>query len=146
MNQNIENIIKESVSNERLRISKARRRLNHKMLNYYEGSMETQQYIKDRFSSKAFQEVPCSNFNITRRFIDRMSRIYTQGAKRNANKSYEDMTWAKDVKMKHIEKMTRLLGSVAVQVAINVKHEDKLYFDYVPVYSYDVHFSCRMIK
>ena len=141
MNENIENIIKESVSNERLRISKARRRLNHKMLNYYEGSMETQQYIKDRFSLKAFQEVPCSNFNITRRFIDRMSRIYTQGAKRNANKSYEDMTWAKDVKMKHIEKMTRLLGSVAVQVAINVKHEDKLYFDYVPVYSYDVHFE-----
>ena len=141
MNQNIENIIKESVSNERLRISKARRRLNHKMLNYYEGSMETQQYIKDRFSLKAFQEVPCSNFNITRRFIDRMSRIYTQGAKRNANKAYEDMTWIKDVKMKHIEKMTRLLGSVAVQVIIDVKHEDKLYFDYVPVYSYDVHFE-----
>ena len=141
MNEYIDNIIKESVSAEKLRISKARRRLNHKMLNYYEGSMETREYIKNKFSAKAFQEVPCSNFNITRRFIDRMSRIYTQGAKRNVNAVYDNMTLIKDVKMKHIEKMTRLLGSVAVQIVVDVKNEKDYYFDYVPVYSYDVHFD-----
>ena len=141
MNEYIKSIIKQSVTEEKARISRERRKLTHKMLNYYEGSYETKQYIKDRFNLKAFQEVPCSNFNITRRFIDRMSRIYTQGAKRNVNQKYEDMTWSKNAKMKHIEKMTRLLGSVAVQVAIDKKHEDMLYFDYIPVYSYDVHFG-----
>lgn len=140
MNEYIEQIIKDSVTDEKLRISKERRKMIHKMLNYYEGSMETHEYIKDKFNIKAFQEIPCSNFNITRRFIDRMSRIYTQGAKRNVNDQYDKLTWSKNAKMKHLEKMTRLLGTIAVQVNLKEKH-NMPYFDYIPFYSFDVHFG-----
>ena len=141
MNEYIVNLIKESVSNEKSRIARERRKEIHRMLNYYEGSYETKKYIKDKFSIKAFKEVPCSNFNITRRFIDRMSRIYTQGAKRNVNEKYDKMTWIKDAKMKHIEKMTRLLGTVAVQVVVKEKDNGNYYFDYIPIYAFDVHFG-----
>ena len=130
-------IIMDSVSNARLVQQQQRRRLIQKMLCYYSGS-GTRQYIKDKFSAKAFQEIPPSNFNITKRFIDRMARTYTVGAERNQGKQYEQLTYLKNAKMKHIEKMTTLLGSVATQVIIK-DYDGKLYFDYQPIYAFDVH-------
>ena len=56
-----------------------RRKLIYKFLDYYTGE-NTNRYIKDKFSIKAFNEVPLSSFNITKRFIDRMARVYTLGA------------------------------------------------------------------
>ena len=79
-----------------------------------------------------------SNFNMTKRFIDRMARTYTLGAVRNAGKKYEQLTVFKNFKMKHIEKMTALLGSLATQVIY--KEDEKMpYFDYQPIYAFDVH-------
>ena len=66
-------LIKESVSHAKLLQQQQRRKLIQKMLCYYSGS-GTRQYIKNMFSAKAFQEIPPSNFNITKRFIDRMAR------------------------------------------------------------------------
>ena len=130
-------LIQESISGAKLMKSKQRRRLIQKCLDYYQGS-STDQYIKGRFSAKAFQEVPPSSFNITKRFIDRMARIYTLGAERNNGKAYEQLTILKNSKMKHIEKMTTLLGSVATQV-IYKEWEGVGYFDYQPIYAFDVH-------
>ena len=130
-------LILDSISSAKMQKSKQRRRLVQKLLDYYEGS-STDQYIQDRFSAKAFQEVPPSSFNITKRFIDRMARIYNMGAERNNGKAYEKLSMLKDVKMKHIEKMTTLLGTLATQIIIK-DHAGKSYFDYQPIYAFDVH-------
>ena len=67
-----------------------------------------------------------------------MSRIYTVGASRSVNDSYASLTRKKDARMKHVERMTRLVGTVATQV---IYRDDlsKPCFDYRPVYYFDVH-------
>ena len=130
-------IIQESVKDYKLSIAQSRRDEIRKLLDYYTGT-ETEKYIDDYFSADAFREIPVYNANFTRRFINKMSRIYTVGASRNVNESYSSLTRKKDAKMKHIERMTRLVGSVATQVV----YRDDLpqpCFDYRPVYYFDVH-------
>jgi len=75
-NDTVEEIIKKSVADTKLTTQRARRDWVRKLLDYYGGN-GTNQYIKDYFNSSAFQEVPCYNANFTRRFINKMSRIYT---------------------------------------------------------------------
>ena len=62
-----------------------------KLLDFYSGT-EIEKYVHDFFSAEAFREVPCYNANITRRFINKLSRIYTVGAKRNVSKEYDLLT------------------------------------------------------
>jgi len=132
-----EHIIQESVADYKLLIAKARREDIRKLLDYYTGT-ETEKYIDEYFSATAFQEIPLYNANFTKRFINKMSRIYTVGASRNVNDSYGMLTRKKDARMKHVERMTRLVGTVATQV---VYRDDlaKPCFDYRPVYYFDVH-------
>lgn len=128
-------LIQRSISEQKYKNAKYRRNLVYKYLDYYSGD-NTEQYIQSRFKSSTFQEVPPSCFNITRKLIDRMSRVYTEGAKRNVNKTYSSLTYLKDFKFKHIEKMTRLLGSVATQVIY--KQKPTPHYDYNPVYYFDI--------
>ena len=108
-----------------------------KLLDYYNGG-DTAQYIERSFDADAFREIPPYSANITKRFINKMSRIYTQGAKRNVNKKYSSLIMLKDTRMKSIERMTRLVGSVANRVMWN--EEDK-FFDYRPVYYFHPFFG-----
>tara|TARA_Y100000593_G_scaffold93587_1_gene189038 strand:- start:2557 stop:3906 length:1350 start_codon:yes stop_codon:yes gene_type:complete len=135
MIKTIEEYIKESVTTEKFLHAQSRRKEVQKYLDYYAGD-NTFQYIKDKFKIQAFQEHPPSNFNITKRFINRMSRIYTLGANRNVNDKYDKLTYIKDYKMKHIEKMTRLIGTIAIRIFMN-DYSDKMYFDYHPIYYFD---------
>ncbi len=132
--------INQSVKNYRAKLNKYRRDLVNKFLDYYSGD-NVDAYVMERFKSPAFQEVPPVCFNITRRFIDRMSRIYTLGASRNVNAKYDKLTRKKDYSMKHLEKMTRLLGTVAVQVRLSGINTDDVHFDYNPIYNFDCHFA-----
>ena len=130
-------IIQDSVKDYKLGLARQRRHEIRKLLDYYTGT-ETDKYIDEYFSADAFREIPLYNANFTRRFINKMSRIYTVGASRNVSDSYASLTRKKDAKMKHIERMTRLVGSVATQVI----YRDDLpqpCFDYRPVYYFDVH-------
>ena len=79
-----EEIIKNSLSNFKKEQSKARREEVRKSLDYYSGSL-TEQYIEPYFKSDAFQEIPHYNTNIVKKFNNRMSKIYTIGAKRNVS-------------------------------------------------------------
>ena len=132
-----EDIIKQSVEDSKQMSQKARREWVRRMLNYYGGN-DTGRYIHNYFSSTAFQEIPCYNANFTRRFINKMSRIYTVGTQRNVNKQYDQLTIKKDARMKHVERMTRLMGTVATQI-IYKEINGMPYFDYRPVYYFDVH-------
>ena len=137
MNITVEEIIKKSIEENKVANQRGRREWVRRMLDYYGGN-STNQYIDHYFSSAAFQEIPPYNANFTRRFINKMSRIYTVGANRNVSPQYEQLTIKKDARMKHIERMTRLIGSVATQV-IYKEFNGMPYFDYRPVYYFDVH-------
>ncbi len=139
INMTVEDIIKQSVAETKQLNQKKRRNWVRRMLNYYGGNA-TKQYITNYFAASAFQEIPPYSANFTRRFINKMSRIYTVGANRNVNKQYDALTIKKDARMKHVERMTRLMGSVATQV-IYKEFNGMPYFDYRPVYYFNVHLS-----
>ena len=136
INMTVEEIIKNSVKEAKQYNQKMRRNWVRRMLDYYGGN-NTEQYIDEYFNSSAFKEIPCYNANFTRRFINKMSRIYTVGAAYNMNNQYDSLTRMKAARMKHIERMTRLIGSVATQVVF-VDGENP-HFDYRPIYYFDVH-------
>ena len=111
----VEQIIQESIKDAKVSREKARRMEIRKLLDYYTGT-ETDKYISNYFSADAFREIPLYNANFTRRFVNKMSRIYTVGASRNMDEQYSLLTRKKDARMKHIERMTRLCVTVATQI------------------------------
>tara|TARA_R100001443_G_scaffold3608_1_gene11332 strand:- start:419 stop:1693 length:1275 start_codon:yes stop_codon:yes gene_type:complete len=131
-------IIQESLQNLKVYNHKEREGYINKLLDYYNGNA-TFQYISSRFDLEAFREVPPYEANITKKFINKMSRIYTVGADRNVNEKYEDLTFLKDSKMKHIERMTRLIGTIATRVML--VNDEKQYFDYQPIYYFHPFFE-----
>ena len=137
-------IIKKSLNEYKLGLSKGKRDEVIKYLDYYSGT-ETDKYTKKYFDSEAFQEIPQYQANITKKFVNKMSRLYTVGAKRNAGKMYDTLTEKKNFKMKHIEKMTKLLGTIAVGVFFDEKNE-KQSFQYVPVYYFMPFFDDDMFE
>ena len=138
MTETAQMLIHESLKDQKMLYAQDRRNSIYKLLDYYAGD-NTAQYIEDRFSADAFREIPVSEFNVTRRMIDRMSRIYTLGATRNVSDTYDDMTLKKPHKLKHMEKMTRLIGTIATQVVF--KQSPKPHFNYNPVYYFDAYFD-----
>ena len=139
----VEQIIQESVKEFKQQQARARRRHIRKLIDYYCGS-NTANYISQYFEADAFREVPCYEANFTKRFINKMSRIYTVGANRNVGNAYSNLTVMKDSRMKHIERMTPLIGSVATQVVYI--DGDMPHFDYRPVYYFDVHLGSDPFK
>jgi hypothetical protein len=135
-------IIQDSLTNFKEEQAKARREEVRKSLDYYSGSL-TEQYIEGYFKSDAFQEIPHYNTNIVKKFVNRMSSIYTIGAKRNVNDKYIDLTVVKNARMKQMERMTRLLGSTATYVMYD---EVEQRFDYRPIYYFEPYFGDNPYK
>ena len=131
-------LIQESIKNLKLINAKKRERHVEKLLDYYNGN-NTAHYISRMFSSAVFNEIPLVETNITRKFINKMSRIYTIGANRNAGDRYDQLTTLKSARMKHVERMTRLCGTLATRVVWN--EGEAPYFDYRPVYFFHVFFN-----
>ena len=135
-------IAKDLLTEHKLLTAQRRRKEVRKHLDYYSGTSTTQ-YIKEYFDGDAFNEIPPYEANFTRKFINKISRIYTLGANRSLgsislNKSYEKMTELKNVRMKHSERMTRLLGTIANRVFWD---EGKQIFDYRPIYYFECYFN-----
>jgi len=132
----IQRVLKDKLLETKLMMSHARRNEIRKHLDYYSG-VSTEQYINNYFSGDAFSEIPPSMTNFTRKFINKISRIYSLGAKRNVgNERYGELTPTKDVRMKHSERMTRLLGTIANRV-----HWRDGFFDYRPIYYFEAYFD-----
>ena len=143
-----EETIKQSIKDIKLNKSIGRRKHIEKLLNYYTGT-DTWKYIAGSeanfFDSASFNEVPPYAMNITKKFIDKKSRIYTLSPNRDIgndsmNKQYNDLLFYKDLRMKHIERMTNLIGTPAVRVMWE-EDKDKKCFEYRVVYYYDAYFS-----
>ena len=133
-----EQAIKDSLNALKIENHRKRESYVHKLLDYYNGS-NTNYYIENRFDLDAFREVPPYEANITKKFINKMSRIYTVGADRNVSKRYDNLSVLKDAKMKHIERMTRLVGTIAVRVMY--VDGEMPYFDYQPIYYFHPFFG-----
>ena len=134
----INKMLKDKLLETKLLMSHERRNEIRKHLDYYSGT-STEQYINNYFSGDAFAEIPPSMTNFTRKFINKISRIYSLGAKRNiggATSRYEELIPTKNVRMKHSERMTRLLGTIANRV---YWMDGK--FDYRPIYYFEAYFD-----
>ena len=79
-----EQAIKDSLNVLKIENHRKRESYVHKLLDYYNGS-NTKYYIEKKFDLDAFREVPPYEANITKKFINKMSRIYTVGADRNVS-------------------------------------------------------------
>ena len=113
------NLIKQSIKDMKYDNNQNRYKFIDKLLDYYQGD-DTGKYIQNFFKASAFREIPLMSYNVTKRMIDKMSRIYTLGASRTLSEKqneYNSLTRFKDFKLKHIEKMTKLVGTIAVQVS-----------------------------
>ena len=135
MAQYAKDLIAQSIQDTKLRRLDAKRNEIETYLNFYTGT-SIHQYIQSYFDAVPFQEVPIYEMNITKKFINKMSKIYTLGAIRNVNKKYDFYTRKKNVSFKHIERMTRLLGTVATQVTYSGDS-----FSYHPIYFFTPHFD-----
>ena len=134
----IQKMLKDKLMETKLMMTHSRRNEVRKHLDYYSG-VSTDEYISDYFDGDAFSEIPPSLTNFTRKFINKISRIYTLGAKRNIgdmSERYSLLTPTKDVRMKHSERMTRLVGTIANRV-----HWRNEAFDYRPIYYFEVYFG-----
>lgn len=132
----INQIIKDTLTQVKLHTAQTRREEIRKYLNYY-SSTATEQYIKNYFGGDAFTEIPPTLTNFTRKFINKVSRIYTLGVSRttgNTTEQYKRLTSLKDVRMKHCERMTRLIGTVANRVVWTGNE-----FDYRPIYYFETY-------
>ena len=138
-----EQAIKDSLNVLKIENHRKRESYVHKLLDYYNGS-NTKYYIENRFDLDAFREVPPYEANITKKFINKMSRIYTVGADRNVNKKYETLSVLKDAKMKHIERMTRLVGTIATRIMF--VDGEMPHFDYQPIYYFHPFFGADPFK
>ena len=138
-----EQAIKDSLNVLKIENHKKRESYVHKLLDYYNGS-NTKYYIENRFDLDAFREVPPYEANITKKFINKMSRIYTVGADRNINKKYDTLSVLKDAKMKHIERMARLVGTIATRIMF--VDGEMPHFDYQPIYYFHPFFGSDPFK
>ena len=139
-----EEIIAESVKDLKWSNAKAREKEIEKLINYYTGT-NTEHYISRYFDAEVFQEVPLYKINITKKFIDKKSRVYTLSPNRKLknqriSKAYKNLTLYKDLRMKHIERMTNLTGTPAVRIYWDQKNYEKQCFGYDVVYYYNAFF------
>ena len=131
-------LITDMLTQVKLNAAQGRRKEIRKYLDYYSGT-STNEYIKGYFNGDAFREIPPSLTNFTKKFINKISRIYTLGAKRqigDQTELYESLIPTKDVRMKHSERMTRLVGTIANRI---YWHEDR--FEYRPIYYFEPYFG-----
>jgi len=126
-------MIQESLKTLKLFNGNQREGYIEKLLDYYNGN-NVADYIARLFEADAFSEIPPYESNITKKFINKMSRIYTIGAVRNVNDRYNSMTFLKNARMKHVERATRLVGTIATRVLWNNNESNSGYFDYRPIY------------
>lgn len=139
-----EDIIRESIKLEKLNKARGRRKEVSKLLNYYTGT-NTNQYIERYFDASIYDDVPMYAINMTRKFIDKMSRVYISKPIRRLggeeNDVYMGLTHKKDLAMKQVERMTNLVGTPALRVLFNNDDENNPYFTHDLIYYYEPHFD-----
>ena len=98
-----------------------------KAYNYYKG--RTEAYTKGYFSNSLNSQIPCTNINITKRIIDRISMVYMKPPIREySNEQIPDFMHLKDHKMQRAETLCNLLEFVLIKPTWR---RDKLEYDII---------------
>ena len=101
-------------------------------LDYYSFN-NTSKHIEDYFHAEFKADIPLYPQNMTKRLISRISMVYKDRANRLVeNDDYYDLTKIKDYRMKNIERVHNLLGSVAVMVCTRNGR-----FEYTPIIQFE---------
>ena len=119
--------------------SQQRRKKVEKLIDYYEGGINSNKYIKTYFDAELYREVPLYSINMTKPIIDKLSRVYKNPPVRTIggntdNPRYRPLVKKLNLFNKNLERMLRLLDIIAVGVywdEINNKfvHNAIYYFD-----------------
>ena len=132
-------LIKQSVQETKVWNSQQRRKKVEKLIDYYEGGINSNKYIKTYFDAELYREVPLYSINMTKPIIDKLSRVYKNPPVRTIggntdNPRYRPLVKKLNLFNKNLERMLRLLDIIAVGVywdEINNKfvHNAIYYFD-----------------
>ena len=131
---NAKNVIEESIRQLKWENQSRIFDVRDEALDYYTYN-NTAKYIDRYFSGTLQQEIPIYNVNLTKKLINRISLVYKNPPIREIeNDNYYDLTQDKDWKLKNLERIHNLLGTMAVQVCWE---DDKLKYkpiiNFVPI-------------
>ena len=112
--------------------------LRNKLVNYYQ-YQGTEQYIDEYFGGTLQQEIPLYTTNITKKIVNRISMVYKDRPVRlynnEVNSDINDYMHMKDYKLKSIERIHNLVGTMLIHVVWN---EQKEKIEYRPILEYEV--------
>ena len=94
----------------------------NKLVDYYQ-YQNTDQYINGYFGGSLQQEIPLYTTNITKKIINRISMVYKDNPIRmynnEQNDDITDLMLRKNYKLKNIERVHNLVGTMLVHVLWN---------------------------
>ena len=109
-----------------------------KLIDYYQYA-NTEQYIDDYFAGSLQKEIPLYTTNITKKIINRISMVYKDAPVRTfnneINEDIESIFHQKNYKLKQLERIHNLVGTMLVHVHWNEELEA---IEYRPVIEYQV--------
>jgi len=112
-------------------VEEKRVRERYMMLNYYEGiTSEMESDISKYFDSDSLRQAPIITEAITPKLVNARSIVYKQTPERQADEKYFDYIDDLDSAMLQFERMTYLLGSMAMKSRWN---EEKQMVEYSPL-------------
>jgi hypothetical protein len=130
-------IIFESWNEHLLEEEKARLANIQKLIDFYNG--EHEKYITPYLNLKKLDKFPYYETNITKRIIKKVAEVYKVAPiryfKEKQNDKYNEITQRKNIRMKTIERQSRLLGTLGVQPIV-VEKNGKKTFDYLMLRSF----------
>ena len=110
-------------------IEQKRFKERYRMLNYYEGlESELQVDISKHFDSDSLQQVPAFLENVTAKLVNSRAIVYKQAPQRHTDDKYLEGVKSLDSMMLQVERMTYLLGSMAMLSKWN-EEEQKVEYD-----------------
>ena len=135
---NAEQAVRESISRFKENNLAKMFKLRNKLVDYYQ-YQSTEQYINKYFGGSLQQEIPLYTTNITKKIINRISMVYKDNPIRmynnEQNDDITDLMLRKNYKLKNMERIHNLVGTMLVHVLWN-EAEEKL--EYRPVLEYEV--------
>ena len=119
-----EQIIKESIAQERDAVKEQYHNLSEKLLDFYEDRQMQDKYLTDYGFKKKDKttDLPISSYNITRKVIDKISLVYKNAPERMLKDQEDDAynQWVSDnpkfnLAMKKAERYKNHLGKILVR-------------------------------
>tara|TARA_Y100001963_G_scaffold158334_1_gene257584 strand:- start:1181 stop:2515 length:1335 start_codon:yes stop_codon:yes gene_type:complete len=135
---NAEQAVRESISRFKENNLAKMFKLRNKLVDYYQ-YQSTEQYINKYFGGSLQQEIPLYTTNITKKIINRISMVYKDNPVRmynnEQNDDITDLMLRKNYKLKSMERIHNLVGTMLVHVLWN-EAEEKI--EYRPILEYEV--------